>query len=131
MSCHHFHHLCKVVHDYGKFIDEMEKVVFRMVCESYDVEKCYDPCIDSSSYLPRFLKSNKSEGVEVSVNPAGHKDKKFLSFSHQSNIRGLDARTKDGKWFSFEPLALTFMVIAGEACVAWSNGRIKTQKRIK
>lgn len=32
----------KVVHDCGKFIAEMERVVFRMVCEGYYVDNCYD-----------------------------------------------------------------------------------------
>ncbi|XP_030475264.1 2-oxoglutarate-dependent dioxygenase AOP2-like [Syzygium oleosum] len=118
-------HFCKAVHDYSKFIAEMEKVVFRMVCESYAVEKCYDPYINSSAYILRLLKSKILEGVEVSVNPTGHTDKSFLSYLHQGNIRGLDVRTKDGEWFTFEPSASTFIVMAGEACVAWSNGRIK------
>ncbi|KAK3416188.1 hypothetical protein EUGRSUZ_H02034 [Eucalyptus grandis] len=118
-------HFCKAVHDYGKFIAEMEKVVFRMVCESYGVEKYYDPYIDSSTYLLRFLKYKKLEGVEGSVNSTEHTDKSFLSYLHQNNIRGLEVRTKDGEWFTFDPSASNFMVMAGEACVAWSNGRIK------
>jgi len=56
----------------------MKKVVFRIVCESYDVEKCYDPYINSNSYLLRFLKSKKPEGVKVSENPIGHMEELFL-----------------------------------------------------
>ncbi|KAF8020683.1 hypothetical protein BT93_G1191 [Corymbia citriodora subsp. variegata] len=56
---------CKAAHDYGKFIAEIEEVLFRMVCQSYGVEKCYDPYIDSTSYLLRFLKSRRPEGVEA------------------------------------------------------------------
>ncbi|KAI6695231.1 hypothetical protein NL676_022941 [Syzygium grande] len=118
-------HFCKAVHDYGQFIAQLEKIVFKMVCENYGVEKCYDPYIDSSLYLLRFLKYKKPEGVEASVNPTERTDKSFLSYLHQNNIRGLEVRTKDGEWFTFEPSASNFMVMAGEACVAWSNGRIK------
>ncbi|XP_039170464.1 2-oxoglutarate-dependent dioxygenase AOP3-like [Eucalyptus grandis] len=88
----------KTVHDYGKFIAEIEKVVFGMVCET---------------------------DLDANVNPIAHTDKSFLSYLHQNNIRGLEVRTKDGEWFTFEPSASTFMVMAGDACVAWSNGRIK------
>ncbi|XP_048129713.1 2-oxoglutarate-dependent dioxygenase AOP3-like [Rhodamnia argentea] len=115
-------HFRKTVHDYSKFIAEMEKVVFRMVCESYGVETCYDPYIESCTYLLRFLKYKKSD---ANVNPIAHTDKSFLSYLHQNNIRGLEVQTKDGEWFTFEPSASTFMVMAGDACVAWSNGRIK------
>ncbi|XP_030518834.2 probable 2-oxoglutarate-dependent dioxygenase AOP1 [Rhodamnia argentea] len=118
-------HFRKTVHDYGKFIAEMEKVVFRMVCESYSVEKCYDPYIESCTYLLRFLKYKKPADLDASVNPIAHTDKSFLSYLHQNNIRGLEVQTKDGEWFTFEPSASTFMVMAGDACVAWSNGRIK------
>ncbi|KAI6691626.1 hypothetical protein NL676_028454 [Syzygium grande] len=118
-------HFCKTVHDYGKFIAEIEKVVFRMVCESYGVEKCYDPYIESCTYLLRFLKYKKPADLDASVNPIAHTDKSFLSYLHQNNIRGLEIRTKDGEWFTFEPSASTFMVMAGDACVAWSNEKIK------
>ncbi|KAK2632597.1 hypothetical protein EUGRSUZ_L01351 [Eucalyptus grandis] len=80
-------------------------------------EKYYDPYIDSSTYLLRFLKCKKPEGVEGSVNSIEHTDKSFLSYLHQNNSRGLEVRTKDGKWFTFNPSASNFM--------AWSNGRIK------
>ncbi|KAF8026792.1 hypothetical protein BT93_F3312 [Corymbia citriodora subsp. variegata] len=117
-------HFCKTVHDYAKFMVEIEKVVFRMLCESYGVEKCYDPYIESCTYLLRFLKYKKPAD-NISANSVAHTDKSFLSYLHQNNIKGLEVRTKDGEWFTLEPSASTFMVMAGDACVAWSNGRIK------
>ncbi|KAI4331220.1 hypothetical protein MLD38_029426 [Melastoma candidum] len=55
----------------------------------------------------------------------GVEDKSFLSYLHQDKVLGLEIMTKDGSWFTYEPSPTSFMVMAGDACVAWSNGRIK------
>ncbi|KAI3409320.1 Fe2OG dioxygenase domain-containing protein [Psidium guajava] len=86
---------------------EMEKVVFRMVCQSYGVEKCYDPYIDNSTYLLRFLKYNKLEGARASAKPTAHTDKSFLSYLQQNNIRGLEVRNKDSE-VHFRALGFNF-----------------------
>ncbi|KAI6705880.1 hypothetical protein NL676_008842 [Syzygium grande] len=110
-------HFRKTVHDYGKFIAEIEKVVLDGLRELW--------CREMLGPLDRVLHYKKPADLDVNVNPIAHTDKSFLSYLHQNNIRGLEVRTKDGEWFTFEPSASTFMVMAGDACVAWSNGRIK------
>ncbi|KAI4381947.1 hypothetical protein MLD38_007962 [Melastoma candidum] len=130
-ACEKFTHLmwpsgndgfCETVHSYSKLIVEIEKMVMKMIVESYGVESFYNEYLESSTYLLRFLKYKKPQ---QDYNPIAHTDKSFLSYLHQDKVRGLEIMTKDGSWFTYEPSPTSFMVMAGDACVAWSNGRIK------
>ncbi|XP_031398246.1 probable 2-oxoglutarate-dependent dioxygenase AOP1.2 [Punica granatum] len=96
----------------------------RMVFDSYG-QKCYKSYADAATLLLRFLKYKKPHDVKSNINPIAHTDKSFISFLHQNNVRGLEVMTKDGEWFTFEPSPSSFMIMAGDAFVAWSNGRIK------
>ncbi|OWM77644.1 probable inactive 2-oxoglutarate-dependent dioxygenase AOP2 [Punica granatum] len=116
---------CKAAYSYAQFIEKLEAMVMRMVFESYDLEKYYKSYTDAATLLLRFLKYKKPHDVESNINPIAHTDKSFISFLHQNNVRGLEVMTKDGEWFTFEPSPSSFMIMAGDAFVAWSNGRIK------
>ncbi|PON89440.1 Oxoglutarate/iron-dependent dioxygenase [Trema orientale] len=87
-------HFCETVLSYARRVSELEKMVKRMVFESY--------------------------GVAENV----HTDKSFLTILHQNEVNGLEIETKDGDWIGFEPLPSSFLVMAGDALLAWSNGRI-------
>lgn len=116
---------CKIAHSYTREIAKLEKVVTRMVFEGYGVGEYCDSHNESMKYLLRILKYKKPGEDEVNINPVAHTDKTFLSILYQNNVRGLEVMTKDGEWVTFEPSPSSFMVMAGDACVGWSNGRIK------
>ncbi|XP_065866523.1 probable 2-oxoglutarate-dependent dioxygenase AOP1 [Euphorbia lathyris] len=138
-ECQHFTHLmwplgnqhfCETVHSYAKLVAEIQEVVVKMLCESYGIEKEYSEShIKSTTYLMRLLKYRRSEG-ETNVGFKGHTDKSFLSILHQNHVKGLEIRTKhdsDDQWISYQPSShSSFAVIAGDACMAWSNDRIKS-----
>ncbi|KAI3418996.1 Fe2OG dioxygenase domain-containing protein [Psidium guajava] len=96
-----------------------------MVFEGCGVGEYCDSHTESITYLLRILKYKKPSEDEVNINPVAHTDKTFLSILYQNNVRGLEVMTKDGEWVTFESSPSSFMVMAGDACVGWSNGRSK------
>ncbi|KAF2322130.1 hypothetical protein GH714_007137 [Hevea brasiliensis] len=90
-------HFCETVHSYAKMAAELQQLLVKMLCESYGIEK------------------------------HSHTDKSFVSILHQNHVKGLEIRTKDGEWISYEPSShSSFAVVAGDVCMAWSNDRIKS-----
>ncbi|KAF8026797.1 hypothetical protein BT93_F3317 [Corymbia citriodora subsp. variegata] len=118
-------HFCKTAHSYAREIAKLEKVVTRMVFECYGLRQYCDSHTESTTYLLRILKYKKPGENEGNINSVPHTDKTFLSILYQNSVRGLEVMTKDGEWVTFEPSPSSFMVMAGDACVGWSNGRIK------
>lgn len=116
---------CKTAHSYAKEIAKVEKVVTRMVFEGYGVGKYCNSHFESTTYLLRILKYKKPGEDEGNINPIAHTDKTFLSILYPNDVRGLEVMTKDGEWVVFQPSPSSFMVMAGDACMGWSNGRIK------
>ncbi|KAJ9692486.1 hypothetical protein PVL29_011513 [Vitis rotundifolia] len=114
---------CQSVHCYSKLVAELDRIVMRMVLESYGIEN--GSHIESASFLIRFLKSRVPKMNETNMAFPSHSDKSFISILHQNQVNGLEIQTKDGKWISHEPPSLqVFLVMAGEVLTAWSNGRI-------
>ncbi|XP_048129718.1 probable 2-oxoglutarate-dependent dioxygenase AOP1 [Rhodamnia argentea] len=116
---------CKAAYSYASAIAKLEKLVTRMVFEGYGAGKYCDSHTESTAYVLRFLKYKKPGEDGGNAYQIAHTDKTFLSILHQNNVRGLEVMTKDGEWVTFEPSPSSFMVMAGDACMGWSNGRIK------
>ncbi|CAN1837670.1 Probable 2-oxoglutarate-dependent dioxygenase AOP1 (Fragment) [Linum perenne] len=57
----------------------------------------------------------------------GHTDKSFVSILHQNHVNGLEVRLNDGQWVCYQPTSpASFLVLAGDAIMGWSNDRIKS-----
>ncbi|CAK7356620.1 unnamed protein product [Dovyalis caffra] len=116
----------EVIHSYVKIASELHQMVVRMLFESYGIKKHYEPHINSTNYLLRLLKYGRSQG-ETNVGFKAHMDKTFLTLLYQNHVKGLEIRTKEGEWITYQPSSLSsFAVIAGDVCMAWSNDRIKS-----
>ncbi|KAJ9178368.1 hypothetical protein P3X46_010256 [Hevea brasiliensis] len=119
-------HFCETVHSYAKMVAELQQLLVEMLCESYGIEKHSESHIKSTTYLLRLLRYRRSQ-AETNLGFKGHTDKSFVSILHQNHVKGLEIRTKDGEWISYEPSShSSFAVIAGDVCMAWSNDRIKS-----
>ncbi|KDP37164.1 hypothetical protein JCGZ_06220 [Jatropha curcas] len=117
---------CETVHSYAKLVAELQELLVRMLCESYGIDKHSESRNKSTTYLLRLLKYRRSQ-AETNLGFKGHTDKSFISILHQNHVKGLEIRTKDGEWISYEPSSFSsFAVVAGDACMAWSNDRIKS-----
>ncbi|XP_034696544.1 probable 2-oxoglutarate-dependent dioxygenase AOP1 [Vitis riparia] len=122
-------HFCEVVHSYTSLLAELEQLVMRMVLQSYGIEKYFDSHIASTRYLLRCLKNRIPKMNENDIAFPTHSDKSFMTILQQNHVSGLEVDTKDGKSIGFEPPSPSvFIVIAGDAFMAWSNGRIHPPK---
>ncbi|CAI9753675.1 unnamed protein product [Fraxinus pennsylvanica] len=110
---------------YSKIVAGLDQVVMRMVAESYGIEKEHESLLGSISYLLRLIKYRGPEinGTNLGIVP--HTDKSFMSILHQHQVKGLEIKTKDDEWMAIDPYPSSFVVMAGDAFMAWTNGRIE------
>ncbi|KAI3716307.1 hypothetical protein L6452_23545 [Arctium lappa] len=116
---------CESAFEYMKLLSEIDHCVMRMVFDSYGVEaKQCDDLIESSLYLARFMKYRAPSEEEGVVGLPPHSDKSLLAILDDNNVKGLEIKMRNGEWIYHEPSPSTFVVVAGEPFMAWSNGRI-------
>ncbi|XP_002517546.2 probable 2-oxoglutarate-dependent dioxygenase AOP1 [Ricinus communis] len=116
---------CKTVFSYSKWVAELEQMVTRMVFEGYGVQYSYDTQQERTNYLFRMMKYRAPTESESDLGCDVHTDKGFITVLHQNEVSGLEVQTKDGQWVCFEPSSpSSFIVMAADALLAWSNGRI-------
>ncbi|KAJ1382117.1 Oxoglutarate/iron-dependent dioxygenase [Sesbania bispinosa] len=117
---------CKYLFEYAKLAEGLDRMVARMIFESYGLVEHYDTYIGSTSYLLRLLAHKAPEQVEPQLGFVSHTDKSFTTILHQNHVNGLSVETKDGSWIDVDFSSPTsFVVMAGDALMAWSNDRIK------
>ncbi|XP_061343602.1 2-oxoglutarate-dependent dioxygenase AOP3-like [Gastrolobium bilobum] len=118
---------CKYLFEYAKLAEELDRMVARMIFESYGLVEHYDAYIGSTSYLLRLLAHKAPEQVEPQLGFVSHTDKSFTTILHQNHVNALMVETKDGNWIDVDYSSPTsFVVMAGDALMAWSNDRIKS-----
>ncbi|CAL5401291.1 unnamed protein product [Camellia sinensis] len=117
---------CETVCSYSKLVSQLEQTVKRMVFESYGVEKCFENHdIGSTSYLLKATKYKAPKMNEMDIGLTSHTDKSFITILHQNQVNGLEVKSNNGEWIGFdEHLPSSFVVMAGDAFMAWSNNRI-------
>ncbi|XP_027367500.1 2-oxoglutarate-dependent dioxygenase AOP3-like [Abrus precatorius] len=121
------HQFCKYLFEYAKLAEELDSMVARMIFESYGVLAYYDSYIGSTSYLLRLLAHKAPEQVEPQLGFLAHTDKSFTTILHQNHVNALMVETKNGNWIDVDFSSPTsFVVMAGDALMAWSNDRIKS-----
>lgn len=118
---------CKYLYEYAKIAEELDRMVSRMIFESYDLAEYYDSYMRSTSYLLRLLAHKAPEQVKPQLGFVSHTDKSFTTILHQNHVNALMVETKDGNWIHVDFSSPTsFVVMAGDALMAWSNDRIKS-----
>ncbi|KAL3633007.1 hypothetical protein CASFOL_025991 [Castilleja foliolosa] len=115
---------CETIHSYTKLLAKLDHLVMKMVTSSYNIEKHYDPLIQSSTYMTRLMRYEPPGENKSSVGLVAHRDKSFMSVISTNEVKGLEIETRNGDWIDYEPSRGKFIVIVGEALMAWSNGRI-------
>ncbi|KAI3882882.1 hypothetical protein MKX03_015777 [Papaver bracteatum] len=113
--------MCRTIHSAAKMLQELEGVVRKMIFQYLGVGDYYDSNIKNSDNVFRVLKYKAPRSDESDIGLPPHTDKSILTILYQ-DINGLEFLSKEGQWFQTQPG--TFTVLAGEALMAWSNGRI-------
>ncbi|KAJ1375627.1 Oxoglutarate/iron-dependent dioxygenase [Sesbania bispinosa] len=107
---------CKYLFEYAKLAEGLDRMVARMIFESYGLVEHYDTYIGSTSYLLRLLAHKAPEQVEPQLGFVSHTDKSFTTILHQNHVNGLSVETKDGSWIDVDFSSPTsFVVMAGDA----------------
>ncbi|KAI3455375.1 hypothetical protein Pfo_012038 [Paulownia fortunei] len=115
---------CESSMSFAKTVAELEKLVIRMLFESYGVQKHVESHIEATTYLLRFLKYRSPEVGETTMAFPSHTDKSFITILYQNHISGLEIRARDGEWINVTFPPSSFVVMAGDACKAWSNDKV-------
>ncbi|KAJ0784022.1 putative oxoglutarate/iron-dependent dioxygenase, isopenicillin N synthase [Helianthus annuus] len=102
-------------------------MVMRMVAKSYGIEKHYERLLGSTTCILKFNKCvNPNQENEKKLGVIPHRDKSFMTvIQQQEEGKGLEVQTKDGEWTQVHLSPSSCIVMAGDACMAWSNGRIE------
>ncbi|KAA0058792.1 putative 2-oxoglutarate-dependent dioxygenase AOP1 isoform X1 [Cucumis melo var. makuwa] len=122
-------HFCVTVERFSTLVAKLEKMVTKMVLESYGVSKVVnEPIMESTNYLLRLFKYRVAEKDETDVGLHSHTDLTFFSIIHQHLISGLQIQSlNDDQWLDVHPSShCSFIVMAGDALMAWSNERIRS-----
>ncbi|PIN21912.1 Iron/ascorbate family oxidoreductase [Handroanthus impetiginosus] len=112
-------------------ISELEQIVDKMVFESYGAQKHYECHIGTTTYLLRTIKYSPPSVSNKENNNVGtniHTDKGFLAILHQNQVNGLQVQLRNEEWFPVDVPPGSFVVMAGDAYQAWSNGRMYAAK---
>ncbi|KAK7392969.1 hypothetical protein VNO78_21419 [Psophocarpus tetragonolobus] len=118
---------CKYILEYAKLAEELDQMVAKMLFESYGLLEHYEAYQGSTKYLLRLLAHKAPEQVEPQLGFVAHTDKSFTTILHQNHVNGLMVETKNGKWIDVDFSSPTsFVVMAGDALMAWSNDRIQS-----
>ncbi|CAN8321605.1 unnamed protein product [Cochlearia groenlandica] len=117
---------CETMHAFSNAVAELDRLVVSMIFKNYGVEKHYDSHIKSKTYLLKFLKYlAPPQATSMQAFPQ-HTDKTFLSILHQNDVNGLEVKSKDGEWISLQLPHKSYVVMAGDISMAWSNNRIRS-----
>ncbi|WCJ40733.1 2-oxoglutarate (2OG) and Fe(II)-dependent oxygenase superfamily protein [Euphorbia peplus] len=125
-------HFCETIHDYAIVQAEIQELVVKMLFESYGLdEECFQSHLKLTDYFMHILKYEKSNQGDTNLGFLRHSDKSFLTILHQNHVKGLEISLNDGEddhWIFYEPSSKhsSFMVLAGDIFMGWSNDRIKS-----
>ncbi|XP_057772947.1 probable 2-oxoglutarate-dependent dioxygenase AOP1 [Salvia miltiorrhiza] len=115
---------CETTMSFAKAVAEIEKMVVMMFFESYGVDKYAEAHSNATTYFLRLMKYDPPSEGETTLGLPPHTDKSFITVLYQNHISGLQTRSRDGQWINVQFPAASFLVMAGDACKAWSNDRV-------
>ncbi|GMI93851.1 hypothetical protein like AT1G52820 [Hibiscus trionum] len=114
----------KTIHSFSEQLSEFDRIIRRMVLESFGLEKHMDEHMDSPNYLLRVMKYKGPESTETKLGLSSHTDKNIVTILYQNEVDGLEVQTKEGEWINLKPSKNSFTVMIGESLYAWLNGRL-------
>ncbi|XP_039145615.1 probable inactive 2-oxoglutarate-dependent dioxygenase AOP2 [Dioscorea cayenensis subsp. rotundata] len=116
---------CNIVWSFAKKLQQLERMVMRMILQSMGVEKHMDSFTVESNCGLRLSKYWISPDQCVKSGMGSHTDVSFLTIVCQHEVQGLEVQTTEDSWITVMPLPNTYTVMLGDALEAWTNGRLK------
>ncbi|KAF9588171.1 hypothetical protein IFM89_007860 [Coptis chinensis] len=115
---------CDILCSYVRQVSELELMVKRMIFESFGLERDFNATEKSTSYHLRAMRYMAPKTNEPNLGIDTHTDASFLTILNQNQVHGLEVQTKKGEWISVKPAPSSYVVMIGDACMAWSNCRL-------
>ncbi|KAG5583009.1 hypothetical protein H5410_053636, partial [Solanum commersonii] len=113
-----------VVKSYTKPLVELDEMVKRMVLESLGLQNYIDQFLDLTSFLLRLTKYKAAQDEDIGNKPGicDYTDGNFLTIISQNQVNGLQILKKNGEWIDADISSNSFIVLAGDSFMAWTNG---------
>uniref|UniRef100_A0A7N0RBA0 Fe2OG dioxygenase domain-containing protein n=1 Tax=Kalanchoe fedtschenkoi TaxID=63787 RepID=A0A7N0RBA0_KALFE len=115
---------CETIYSLMKSMEDISYIVCRMVFESYNVTGLYEACHAQMNHATRLMKYRVPEPDETDLGLTPHVDTNFITVLYQGQTNGLEVQKKTGEWVTAGLSPSSFVFMAGEGLMAWSNGRI-------
>lgn len=110
------------MNSYAKLAAELDRIVTRMIFESYNSKKYDDSYIGSTTYLLQLMKNRTPQENEPNLGFITHIDKSFTIILHQdSEVNGLEVETKDREWALVKMSPWKFIFVVGDALMVSTN----------
>ncbi|CAM8900590.1 unnamed protein product [Rhodiola kirilowii] len=119
---------CESIYSLSSSLEEISLLVARMVFESYNVSELFEACQEQTSHVIRMMKYKVPDSDETPLGLVPHVDGNFITVLYQSQTNGLEVETKSGEWVTADLSPSSFVFMAGEGLMAWSNGRINAAR---
>ncbi|CAI9117443.1 OLC1v1018839C1 [Oldenlandia corymbosa var. corymbosa] len=116
----------EIVESYTKEVSKLEKTVMRMIFERSGVKEFHEQYYQSCSNFLALIKHRPPQSNEELGGVQEHTDPTFITLIQQNQISGFEIKSKDGSWISVGLPPSSFLVRAGDALLAWSNGRVRS-----
>ena len=104
----------ELLHCYANQVAELDKMVSKLVFESYDVEKYHESHVGSVTYFLRFTKYRVPEQNETKLGATPHTDKNFITILQQNEVDGLEVQLKNGSWIPVDFPPSSVVIMAGD-----------------
>lgn len=119
---------CETLQSVSINLQELELILFKMLCDIYGVEQHYESLVESTQNLFRVMKYKLPLDSDSTVVLGSHTDKGSLTILCQDGVQGLEVLSKQNEWLEVGPLKGACIVFMGETLKAWSNGRLYPAK---
>ncbi|XP_071936840.1 deoxypodophyllotoxin synthase isoform X2 [Coffea arabica] len=106
-------HFCETICACTRQLSEVNRMVSKMIFESYGVGRYIDSHIESTSYLFRANAYRVPQEKEPNLGISPHTDTSFVSVLKQDSVQGLQVQSKDGTWIPVDFPPSSFAIMAG------------------
>ncbi|OMO54219.1 Oxoglutarate/iron-dependent dioxygenase [Corchorus capsularis] len=112
----------KTLLSFTEIASGLDKIIRRMILESFGLDKYTDEHMDTTEYNLRLMK-NEGRPQTDEPNHGAHYDLGWMTVLYQNEINGLEIQNKDGEWITVKPSSPnSFIIMVGEALSALLNG---------
>ncbi|KAG8471717.1 hypothetical protein CXB51_036349 [Gossypium anomalum] len=125
-SVKRFAQLIDTVHSLAIQMEELNKLIWLMIFESYGLGEKLEPLMINYKTLVRMMKYMAPPPGEYESGLFAHTEKPVSTVICEDQVSGLEIEVKDGQWIKLSNLSpSSFVFVVGDPLKAWSNGRLK------